>query len=64
MRSGDTDRAIKIIREVAQWCIGVGAPMWRLEELTRKALLRYPPFEDDFRTIWIGGKLSAAMILQ
>ena len=64
MRSGDTDCAIEIIREVAQWCIDVGAPMWRLEELTRKALLRYPPSEADFRTVWIDGKLAAAMILQ
>ena len=64
VRFGETDLAIEIMREVAQWCMDVGWPIWNLDELTREKLLRYPPAEDDFRVAWLRGKPAASMILQ
>ena len=61
---GETDLAIRIMREVAQWCIEVGHPMWTLQELTREALLSRSRSEEDFRVARLDGELSAAMILQ
>jgi GNAT superfamily N-acetyltransferase len=62
--AGEADLAITIMREVGQWCIDTGRPMWTLGELTRDALLRHPPEEDDFRVLRVDGEPAAAMILQ
>lgn len=64
IRAGETDLAISVMREVAQWCIDAGLPMWALNELTREALLRHPPAEADFRVAYVDGEPAAAMILQ
>ena len=64
IRAGETDLAIAIMREVAQWCIEIGRPMWRLDELTREALLRNPPAGEDFRVAWVDDTPAASMILQ
>jgi len=64
IRAGEPDLAIHIMREVARWCIEAGLPMWTLDELTREALLRHPPGEDDFRVARVRDEPAAAMILQ
>ncbi|MGA2478476.1 MAG: GNAT family N-acetyltransferase [Spirochaetia bacterium] len=61
---GETDLAIHIMREVGQWCIDAACPMWTLEELSREALLKHSPEENDFRVARVGGEPVAAMILQ
>jgi GNAT superfamily N-acetyltransferase len=63
IRAGEADLAIQVMREVGQWCIDAGLPMWKLEELTREALLRHPPGESDFRVLRVGSEPAAAMIL-
>jgi GNAT superfamily N-acetyltransferase len=63
LEAGDADLAIQVMREVAQWCIDTGCPMWTLPELTREALLKHPPGEGDFRVLRVGGDPAAAMIL-
>ena len=64
IRAGELDLAVRIMREVAQWCIDTGRPMWTLDELTAEALLRHPPAEADFRVARFYGEPAAAMILQ
>jgi len=64
IRAGDAALAIKIMREVARWCIDVGRPMWELEELTLEKLLSYPAASDNFLVAWFGDRPAASMILQ
>ena len=64
IRAGETDLAILLMREVAQWCIDTGRPLWTLDELTREALVRHPPEENDFRVLRVAGEPAAAMVLQ
>ncbi len=64
VRTGEVDLAIEIMREVAQWCIDVGRPMWALAELTREKLLRAPRDPESFVVAQAGGEPAASMILQ
>jgi ribosomal protein S18 acetylase RimI-like enzyme len=61
--SRETDIAIGIMREAAQWLAETGKPLWKPEELTKKMLLEDITEED----IYIGRENdipAAAMILR
>ena len=62
--AGEADLAIAIMREVAQWCIDTGKPMWKLSELTRQELLCGPRDEKSFVVARVDGLPAASMILQ
>ena len=64
IKAGDAELAIEIMREVAQWCIDVGNPMWSLEELTTEKLLSDARGPANFLVAWFDGKPAASMILQ
>ncbi len=64
VRCGEVDLAIDIMREVAQWCIDAGKPMWRLPELTREELLCGPRSRESFVVARVAGVPAASMILQ
>lgn len=64
IKAGDAELAIEIMREVAQWCIDVGNPMWSLEELTTEKLLSDARGPANFLVAWSDGKPAASMILQ
>jgi len=38
VNTGEVDKAIAIMREVAQWCIDTGKQSWKLDELTSEKL--------------------------
>jgi len=58
--AGDTDAALDIMREAAQWLVDAGKPMWRLEALTREKLAN--PAE-EFHVLYVDGESAAAMLL-
>ena len=64
IRSGEVELAIEIMREVAQWCIDAGKPMWKLPELSREKLLRAPRDRQSFLVARVDGAPAASMILQ
>ena len=64
IRAGDAELAIKVMREVAQWCIYVGKPLWALEELTPEKLLSDALSSPNFLAAWFDDRPAAAMILQ
>ena len=57
---GDTDEAISIIREAAQWLTDSGKPMWHLDELTPERLVKP---DNEFMTLWRGDESAATLIL-
>jgi GNAT superfamily N-acetyltransferase len=63
IKNGDTESAIKIMREAASWLINKGEPMWELKDLTAEKILGGIT-DNDIYVGWIGDKPVTAMILQ
>jgi ribosomal protein S18 acetylase RimI-like enzyme len=62
--ASEAELAVQIMREVAQWCIDIGKPMWALEELTQEKLLSGPLSSVNFVVARFDGSPAASMILQ
>ena len=60
---GDVDKAIAIMREVAQWCMDTGKKTWSLDELTKEKLTNSLN-AGNFITGNIDGDPACCMILQ
>ena len=58
--TGDTDTAIDIMREAAQWLIDAGKPMWDLDRINREYITNPA---DEFHMARVDGEGAAACLL-
>jgi ribosomal protein S18 acetylase RimI-like enzyme len=63
IKSGDTESALKIMREAASWLIKKGEPMWELKDLTAEKILDGITANEVY-VGYIENKPVTAMILQ
>lgn len=61
--TGEVDKTISILKEVASWGRSVGFRVWKDEDLTREKLLRYAK-EEEFCVGQVSGNNACCMILQ
>lgn len=59
---GEVDVAAEIMREVTQWCMDTGRPMWSLSAISKSVLLQSLKPE-DFVVGKVNGEPACAMIL-
>ena len=60
IRSGEKQEAINIMREAAQWLIGIGKPLWEINDLNVDSFSNPP---DEFYVMWNENESVASMIL-
>lgn len=61
--SGDVDKAIEVMRDVAKWCEKTGKKMWKLGDLTKEKLVKgLTP--QNFFIGKVHGEEVSSMILQ
>ena len=63
IHSGEMDHFLKVLHEVAQWCLDTGLNNWNLAELTREKMLAGLT-EEQFYVGKVAGDPAACMVLQ
>jgi ribosomal protein S18 acetylase RimI-like enzyme len=60
--TGEVDEAAELMREVTQWCIDSGRPMWPLSAVSKSVMLQNH-IPDNFVVGKVNGEPACAMIL-